>query len=68
MNKSITLQDSLNKLREYDPEEVEIIKWTNEIEWGPYISHSLNVSYILTNMHIEIQNMCYSFTRYIRRY
>lgn len=69
MNNSITLQDLLNKLREYNPEEVEIVKrayeYANTLHKGqmrqsgePYISHPLNVAYILADMHADRDTIC----------
>ena len=69
MNDSITLQDLLNKLREYNPEEVEIVKrayeYADTLHKGqmrqsgePYISHPLNVAYILTDMHADRDTIC----------
>ena len=69
MNNSITLQDLLNKLREYNPEEVEIVKRAYEYadilhkgqmrqSGEPYISHPLNVAYILAEMHADRDTIC----------
>lgn len=69
MNDSITLQDLLNKLREYNPEEVEIVKrayeYADTLHKGqmrqsgePYISHPLNVAYILADMHADRDTIC----------
>lgn len=69
MDNSITLQDLLNKLREYNPEEVEIVKrayeYANTLHKGqmrqsgePYISHPLNVAYILAEMHADRDTIC----------
>ena len=69
MNNSITLQDLLNKLREYNPEEVEIVKrayeYADTLHKGqmrqsgePYISHLLNVAYILAEMHADRDTIC----------
>lgn len=69
MNNSITLQDLLNKLREYNPEEVEIVKrayeYADTLHKGqmrqsgePYISHPLNVAYILAEMHVDRDTIC----------
>lgn len=69
MDNSITLQDLLNKLREYNPEEVEIVKRAYEYadilhkgqmrqSGEPYISHPLNVAYILAEMHADRDTIC----------
>ena len=69
MNNSISLQDLLNKLREYNPEEVEIVKMAYEYadtlhkrqmrqSGEPYISHPLNVAYILAEMHADRDTIC----------
>lgn len=69
MNNSITLQNLLNKLREYNPEEVEIVKrayeYADTLHKGqmrqsgePYISHPLNVAYILAEMHADRDTIC----------
>lgn len=69
MNNSITLQDLLNKLREYNPEEVGIVKrayeYADTLHKGqmrqsgePYISHPLNVAYILAEMHADKDTIC----------
>lgn len=69
MNNSISLQDLLTKLREYNPEEVEIVKsayeYADTLHKGqmrqsgePYISHPLNVAYILAEMHADRDTIC----------
>ena len=66
---NITLQDLLNKLEEYNPEEVGIVKKAYEyadiLHHGqirqsgePYISHPLNVAYILADMHADRDTIC----------
>ncbi len=66
---NIMLHDLLNKLKEYNPEEIEIIKSTYEyadiLHQGqirqsgePYISHPLNVAYILAEMHADRDTIC----------
>ncbi len=69
MGNNIILQDLLNKLREYNPEEVEIVKkayeYAGTLHQGqmrqsgePYISHPLNVAYILADMHADRDTIC----------
>lgn len=66
---NITLQDLLDKLKEYNPEEVEIVKkayeYADTLHQGqmrqsgePYISHPLNVAYILADMHADKDTIC----------
>ena len=66
---NITLQDLLDKLREYNPCEVEIVKrafdYADNLHAGqmrqsgePYISHPLNVAYILADMHADRDTIC----------
>lgn len=66
---NITLNDLINKLKEYNPEEVEIVtkayEYAKELHNGqmrqsgePYISHPLNVAYILTEMHADRDTIC----------
>ena len=66
---NITLQDLLEKLKEYNPEEVEIVKrayeYADTLHKGqmrqsgePYISHPLNVAYILAEMHADRDTIC----------
>ena len=66
---NITLKDLLNKLKEYNPEEVDIVKkayyYASNLHSGqtrqsgePYISHPLNVAYILTEMHADRDTIC----------
>lgn len=66
---NITLQDLLDKLEEYNPEEVEIVKrayeYADTLHQGQmrqsgesYISHPLNVAYILADMHADKDTIC----------
>ena len=66
---NITLQDLLEKLKEYNPEEIEIVKsaynYADNLHSGqmrqsgePYISHPLNVAYILAEMHADRDTIC----------
>ena len=66
---NITLNDLLNKLEEYNKEEIDIIKkayeyannlhqWQKRQSGEPYISHPLNVAYILAEMHADKDTVC----------
>ena len=66
---NVSLNDLLNKLIEYNPEEVEIVKkayeYADDLHKGqvrqsgePYISHPLNVAYILADMHADRDTIC----------
>lgn len=66
---NVNLNDLLNKLIEYNPEEVEIVKraydYADELHKDqmrqsgePYISHLLNVAYILAEMHADRDTIC----------
>ena len=66
---NITLQDLLNKVKEYSPDQVEFVKkayeYANILHSGqirqsgePYISHPLNVAYILAEMHADSDTVC----------
>lgn len=66
---NITLQDLLDKLEEYNPEEVDIVKrayeYADTLHKGqtrqsgePYITHPLNVAYILADMHADKDTIC----------
>ena len=66
---NITLQDLLLKLKEYNPEEIEVVKRAYEYadtlhngqmrqSGDPYITHPLNVAYILTEMHADRDTIC----------
>lgn len=66
---NITLNDLLIKLEEYNKEEVEVVKkayeYADNLHNGqlrqsgePYISHPLNVAYILAEMHADRDTVC----------
>ncbi len=66
---NIVLQNLLEKLKEYNPDEIEIVKkaydYADNLHSGqmrqsgePYISHPLNVAYILTEMHADRDTIC----------
>ena len=66
---NLTLEDLLNRVREYNPDEVEIIKkaylYAERLHEGqtrqsgePYIIHPLNVAYILTNIYADRDTIC----------
>lgn len=66
---NITIEDLLERVRMYNPEEVEIVKkaydFANLLHDGqtrqsgePYISHPLNVAYILSEMHADNDTLC----------
>ena len=66
---NITIDDLINHVKTYNPEEVEIIKkaydYANYLHEGqkrqsgePYISHPLNVAYILSEMHADRDTIC----------
>ena len=63
------LQDLIDKLNEYNSEEVEVIKkayeYAKKLHEGqyrqsgePYINHPLNVAYILADMHADRDTIC----------
>ena len=63
------LQDLIDKLNEYNSEEVEVIKkayeYAKKLHNGqyrqsgePYIKHPLNVAYILADMHADRDTIC----------
>ena len=66
---NITIDNLLNHVKTYNPEEVEIIKkaydYANYLHEGqtrqsgePYITHPLNVAYILSEMHADRDTIC----------
>ena len=66
---NIELQDLLDKLKEYNPNEIEIVKRAYEYAANlhsgqtrqsgeTYISHPLNVAYILAEMHADRDTVC----------
>ena len=66
---TITLQDLLEKLKEYNSDEIEIVKkaynYADNLHSGqmrqsgePYIMHPLNVAYILAEMHADKDTIC----------
>ena len=66
---NITLEDLLDKLEKYNPEEVEIVRTAYEYadilhsnqmrqSGEPYITHPLNVAYILADMHADRDTIC----------
>lgn len=65
----LTLNDLLNKVKEYNPDEVEVVRRTYEYadilhrgqyrqSGEPYIIHPLNVAYILADMHADRDTIC----------
>ena len=65
----ITLDDLLNKVKEYNQSGIEVIKKAYQTadvlhagqvrqSGEPYISHPLNVAYILSEMHADIDTIC----------
>ncbi len=67
--KNIVLDDLIKILKEYNPEEIEIVKraydYASDLHQGqyrqsgePYISHPLNVAYILSELHADRDTVC----------
>ncbi len=65
----ITIEDLLDHVKTYNPDEVEIIRkayeFANDLHKGqmrqsgePYITHPLNVAYILSEMHADKDTIC----------
>ena len=63
------LEDLIDKIKEYNPDEIEVIKkayyFAEELHKGQvrqsgeaYISHPLNVAYILAEMHADRDTVC----------
>ena len=66
---NITLQDLINLLEEYNPEEIGFVKkayeYAENLHSGqsrqsgePYITHPLNVAYILAELHADRDTVC----------
>ncbi len=66
---TLTITDLLNKIKEYNPDEVDIIKkayeYADNLHKGQmrqsgdaYITHPLNVAYILADMHADRDTVC----------
>lgn len=66
---NISLQSLLDKVKEYNFEEVNIVAeafmYANDLHFGqfrqsgePYINHPLNVAYILADMHADRDTIC----------
>ena len=66
---NMNLNDLLRKLEEYNPDEIEIVKeayeYADNLHSGqkrqsgePYITHPLNVAYILAEMHADCDTIC----------
>ena len=66
---NITLQDLIDRLSEYSADEIEAVKraynYADNLHAGqirqsgePYIIHPLNVAYILSDMHADIDTIC----------
>ena len=68
---NITIEDLLNHVKTYNPTELEVIKKAYEFadylhegqmrqSGEPYITHPLNVAYILSEMHADRDTICAS--------
>ncbi len=66
---TLTLNDLLDKIKEYNPDEVEFVRkaymYAEELHKGqfrqsgePYITHPLNVAYILAEEHADRDTVC----------
>lgn len=66
---NIVIEDLIKKVKEYNPTEVEFVKkayeYANNLHSGqvrqsgdPYITHPLNVAYILADMHADVDTVC----------
>ncbi len=66
---NIVIEDLIKKVKEYNPTEVEFVKkayeYANDLHSGqvrqsgdPYITHPLNVAYILADMHADVDTVC----------
>ena len=69
MNEDLTLDKLLNKIKEYNQNDLETVKkaynyasfWhENQFRDSgePYIMHPLNVAYILASMHLDVDTIC----------
>ena len=66
---NIVIEDLIKKVKKYNPAEVEFVKkayeYANNLHSGqvrqsgdPYITHPLNVAYILADMHADVDTVC----------
>ena len=69
MNYDITIEKLLTKLKEYNDSNLSMVikayNYAEEFHRGqtresgePYITHPLNVAYILASMHLDIDTIC----------